>query len=188
MILSLVNKKLEDFQRLIQNCVCTTQDDLLDLDEAMELSGAFLSQVREQSKFLYAIGNGPSGALASQFCLNLLKSQQISALSLQDAQFMTAVASDYGYAETYRHSLKTLLKEGDLLLAISTRGKSTNILNAVEAARERGAVLITLSGFESSNPLRHTGDLNLWIDSHDEHLVDLAHHFLLQTILNRFHG
>jgi D-sedoheptulose 7-phosphate isomerase len=188
MILSLVNKKLEDFQRLIQNCVCTTQDDLLDLDEAMELSGAFLSQVKEQNKFLYAIGNGSSGAIASQFCLNLLKSQQISALPLQDAQVMTAIASDYGYAETYRHPLKTLLKEGDLLLAISTRGKSSNILNAVETARERGALLITLSSFESSNPLRFTGDLNFWIDSHEEPLADLTHHFLLQMILSTFNG
>lgn len=183
MITTLVNKKLEEFEKLIQNCVCTTQDDLLDLDEAMELSTAFLSQVKEQNKHLYAVGNGSSGGIASQFCAHLLKNLHIAAHSLFEPLVMTTVASDHGYAEVYRHPLKTLLKEGDLLLAMSTRGKSTNILYAAEEAREKGALLITLSGFESSNPLREAGDLNFWIDTHDESLVDLAHHFLLQTMI-----
>lgn len=183
MILSLVNKKLEAFQRLIQNCVCTTQDDLLDLDEAMELSRAFLSQVKEQGKHLYAIGNGPSGSIASQFCSQLMKGPQIAAMPLFDAQSLTATAYESGYAEVFRQPLKTLLKGGDLLLAVSTRGKSSNILNAVEEAQNKGSLLITLSGFESSNPLREAGDLNFWIDSQDESLVDLVHHFLLHMIL-----
>jgi D-sedoheptulose 7-phosphate isomerase len=184
MMITLVNKKLEEFGRAIQNCVCTTQDDLLDLDEAMELSTAFFSQVKEQRKHVYAVGNGPSGGIASQFCTHLLKNSHIAAFPLFDAQGITTIASDYGYAEAYRHPLRTLLKEGDLLFAISTRGKSTNILHAVEEAREKGSLLITLSGFESSNPLREAGDLNFWIDAHDESLVDLAHHFLLQTMID----
>lgn len=184
MIISLVNKKLEDFQRLIQNCVCTTQDDLLDLDEAMELSIAFLSQVKEQNKHLYAIGNGASGSIASLFCTKLLKVMRIAALPLFDSHTMTSIASEYGYGEAYRYPLKTLLKEGDLLLAVSTSGRSSNVLNAIEEAKLRGTLLITVSGAESTNPLRQMGDLNFWIDSNDESLVNLAHSFLLQAIID----
>ena len=184
MITSIVNKKIEEFQKLLQNCVCTTQQDLLDLDEAMELFVAFLTQIKEQGKQLFAIGNGKSGKTASSFSTSLIKEVGISAHSLFEAELTSSIASEYGFAEVYRYPLKTLLKEGDLLIALSPHGKSSNILNAAKEAETKEALIITLSGGESSNPLRQMGDLNIWIDSANPAVIDITHQILLEAILS----
>ena len=76
------------------------------------------------------------------------------------------------------------MREDDLLVAISSSGRSENILNACRVAEEKRGRVITLSGFSSKNPLRGMGDLNFWIDAKDYGLVETAHFFLLHTIID----
>ena len=65
--------------------------------------------------------------------------------------------------------------EGDILAAISSSGKSENILCAVRKAVERGCFVITMSGFDPSNPLRKMGDLNFYARSDSYRRVEAAH-------------
>ena len=58
--------------------------------------------------------------------------------------------------------------------------------NAVKAAKKNGTTVITLSGFDSKNTLRTLGDINIWINSRDYGMVEIAHQFILHNLADRF--
>jgi D-sedoheptulose 7-phosphate isomerase len=73
---------------------------------------------------------------------------------------------------------------GDLLVAMSSSGRSPNILEAVRAARERSMTVMTLSGFGADNPLRHEGDLNFYVPSREYGFVELSHNAIIHLFLD----
>ena len=72
----------------------------------------------------------------------------------------------------------------DLVILISSSGKSPNILNAAIQAKKMGLTIVTLSGFDNENPLRQAGDFNLWVDSKSYNVVEMTHHIWLLAILD----
>jgi D-sedoheptulose 7-phosphate isomerase len=74
---------------------------------------------------------------------------------------------------------------GDIIITISSSGKSANILNAAEAARDKGCYVCTLSGFGEDNPLRKMGDVNIYIPSARYGMVEMSHQAILHMITDR---
>ena len=73
--------------------------------------------------------------------------------------------------------------EGDLLIVISSSGKSQNMINAVHAARNSSFhSVVTLSGFFENNPLKKLGDINLWVDNKSYNFVENIHQIWLLAI------
>jgi D-sedoheptulose 7-phosphate isomerase len=106
------------------------------------------------------------------------------ALALNDAANITCLANDYGYKEVFAKQVEWHARHGDLLVAISSSGRSANIIEAVVAARERGCGVVTFSGFAPDNPLRAMGDVNFYVRSEAYGVVEVAHHALLHAILD----
>jgi D-sedoheptulose 7-phosphate isomerase len=71
-------------------------------------------------------------------------------------------------------------------VAISSSGRSKNILKAVDAVRARGMAVATFSGFRPGNPLRARGGVNLCIGSNQYGFVEIAHLVLLHAILDLY--
>lgn len=82
----------------------------------------------------------------------------------------------------FSKQLETLLTTGDILIAVSSSGKSNNIINAAGTASQKEIFLITLSGFSEDNSLRKSGDINLWIHSGNYGIVEIGHALLLHFI------
>ena len=143
-----------------------------------------LKNVREKKGKVVIIGNGGSAGIASHFCCDLIRTLGISSQTLFDSNVMTCMGNDFGYENIFANPLKVLLKDNDLLVAISSSGNSENILNACRVALEKSASIFTLSGFSKDNSLRALGDLNFWVPSSDYGLVEMAHFFLLHTIVD----
>jgi D-sedoheptulose 7-phosphate isomerase len=133
---------------------------------------------------VYVIGNGGSAGIASHFANDLLKALHIPSQTLYDSNLMTCLSNDLGYEHVFSFPLEKLLKPNDLLVVISSSGKSPNILNATRVAIQRNVPLITLSGFLASNPLRSQGSLNFWIDRSDYGLVESAHFVILHSLID----
>ena len=95
------------------------------------------------------------------------------------------MSNDYGYENSFSESLSTLAREKDLLIAVSSSGRSPNIHNAVKSVKKVGGEVITLSGFGHDNPLRSMGDLNIWLDSTSYGLVEIGHLFYLHYLSGR---
>ncbi len=130
------------------------------------------------------IGNGGSAAIASHHAIEFLKNGGIRAVSLNDPAALTCLSNDLGYANVFSEQLKLQGLPGDLLLAISSSGQSVNILKAVEVARANGMKIVTLSGFQPDNLLRGRGDVNFYVNSNQYGFVEVAHHALIQAILD----
>jgi D-sedoheptulose 7-phosphate isomerase len=79
-------------------------------------------------------------------------------------------------------------RPGDVLIAISSSGKSRSITNSVGAARAARCRIVTMSGFESDNPLRTMGDLNAYVPNSEYGFVEIAHLSLCHAIVDLANG
>lgn len=100
---------------------------------------------------LYACGNGGSACDAMHLVEELVARYKrdrpgLPAHHLLDAPTLTCWSNDYEFATAFRRQVEAMVRPGDVLVAISTSGGSANVLAAVEAARERGAVVVGLLG------------------------------------------
>lgn len=101
---------------------------------------------------IYIAGNGGSAADAQHIAGELVgrfamerKALPVVALTT-DTSVLTAVANDYGFDEVFRRQVEAHVREGDVLLCISTSGDSPNVLRALEEAKKRGAHVLALAG------------------------------------------
>lgn len=154
----------------------------LDLDDAIATCVRMVVTVRERGGTVFCVGNGGSAAIASHACNDLFKTARVRSQSLTEVPLLTAFANDEGYENVYAKPLALMAMPGDLLFAISSSGKSRNILEAVSTFRQRNGRVVTLSGFDPANPLRLTGDLNLHVPAAEYGFVELAHASLLHCV------
>ncbi len=118
---------------------------------AAEVAAAILLAFRSGGKVLFC-GNGGSAADAQHLAAELagrlkLDRPGLPALALTvNASVLTAVANDFGYDEVFARLVEAHGKEGDLLVAISTSGKSANVVKAVEVAARHGITTVGLLG------------------------------------------
>jgi D-sedoheptulose 7-phosphate isomerase len=176
--------RLEKLSELIDKCAYSTHSETINSDEALEMAHFLLYQVTQVGGIVYVIGNGGSAGIASHFCTDLLRTLEIASATFSDSNILTCFANDFGYENVFKLPLLRNLKSHDLLVAISSSGRSANIIEAVKVAKERKTSVISLSGFSPLNPLRKLGDLNFWLDSEDYGLVETGHFFLLHTIVD----
>jgi len=122
----------------------------------------------EQKSIVYFIGNGGSASTASHFVNDLsigVRSLEnpISAISLCDNQaVITAIANDYGYEYIFSKQLDVLLKENDVVVAISASGNSLNLLKAIEVAKEKQAITVGITAFDGGK-LKQMTDFSIHI-------------------------
>lgn len=134
------------------------------------------------NKKVMIIGNGGSAAIASHIQNDLCKAVGVRAMVFNEPPLLTALSNDHGYNCVFEKPVELWSEPGDLLIAISSSGKSENILRAVQFSRKGGCQILTFSGFQPDNPLRQQGDLNFYVPSETYGLVEAAHlaltHFL----------
>ena len=133
---------------------------------------------------VYFVGNGGSATIASHMAIDFWKNGGIRADAFNDAAQLTCLGNDYGYEHVFGKPIEMNGRPEDVLVAISSSGKSENILNAVKAARNKGMKVISLSGFERENPLRNMGDVNFFVDSKGYGMVEITHLTICHAILD----
>ena len=132
-------------------------------------------ELRERKGTIYLVGNGASASMASHMAADLAKNGQLHTEVFSDLSLITAVANDMGYSHVFAEPLRRRAREGDMLVAISSSGKSPNVLKAVEVAREAGSVVVTLSAMDADNPLRAAGSLNIYVPATTYGFAETAH-------------
>ena len=137
---------------------------------------------KDQGGKVMFIGNGGSATIASHMAIDYNNMSCAPAMALNDSGMLTCLGNDFGYEHVFDKQLGFVGRAEDLLIAISSSGKSQNILNAVSAARAKDMAVITMSGFGGDNPLRGTGDLNFYINSSRYGYVEIAHLILCHAV------
>lgn len=145
---------------------------------------------------VFICGNGGSAAIASHFVVDLLKTVPTgpSVISLVDnSPVLTAIANDMSYDKVFSHQLAKHYSQGerDVLIAISSSGRSPNVVAAAEHALKVGMTVLTMTGFDTNNPLRSLGlatsnpgrEAQLWVDSDNYGVVEDAHHICMHAVI-----
>jgi D-sedoheptulose 7-phosphate isomerase len=145
----------------------------------LELWGRRLAAVLTSGGRLLAAGNGGSASQAVHLTSELVGRYRddrppFSAIALcAESAAVTAIGNDYGIAEVFARQVRAHGRPGDVLVALSTSGRSANILAAVDAAHAAGMAAWTLSG-RPGNPLA--------LACHDALCVDSPHTATIQEI------
>jgi D-sedoheptulose 7-phosphate isomerase len=147
----------------------------------LAIADACTKALRDGGKILLA-GNGGSAAdaqhIAGEFLSRLrFDRAPLPALALTtDSSVLTAVGNDYGYDLVFERQIRGLARQGDIFIAISTSGKSPNIIAALEAAQKLGVVTV---GFTGTAPgaavMRPRCDLVLAAPSDDTPMIQQIH-------------
>ena len=156
----------------------------LPLEEGCEWVRKTSHDVHDAGNTIIFIGNGGSSGIASHLAIDFSKNGKLRSLALNDAAALTCLGNDLGYENVFAKQLEFHARPGDLLVAISSSGRSPNILAAVKMARERGCKVATFSGFTAENDLRRTGDVNFFVNSHEYGFVEVAHLALCHAVLD----
>jgi phosphoheptose isomerase len=153
---------------------------LADDSATIAAAGALVVTSLRAGGKLLLLGSGGSAADAQHIASELVgrfstDRAPLPAIALTvDTSALTAIANDFGYAHVFERQLRALGRAGDVLLAISTSGRSESALLAVRAAREMGIVVVGLTGAGGS-AFAAECDLAVVVPSHDTARIQECH-------------
>jgi D-sedoheptulose 7-phosphate isomerase len=174
---------------LIQNYISTLQ---LTMDQLPRQLIAdvidLLQQARRKGSQVFILGNGGSASTASHFACDLAKNTRQEGLphfrviGLTDNMAMfSALANDGGYENVFSEQLASLVRPGDIVIAISASGNSKNVINAAETAHRFEATVIGFTGFDGGR-LAQLASINIQVNSNIiEHVEDI--HLMLEHLI-----
>jgi len=175
---------LEDLAALTRRVACTDRAGAVcDPDDGFDRSLDLLAGCGSAGRAVLWVGNGGSAALASHFAVDVFN-VGVRSTAFNDAALLTCMGNDCGYEQVFSRPIALFASRGDVLVAISSSGRSPNILAAVAAARERECAVVTLSGFRPDNPLRGLGDWNFFVPSEAYGPVETVHAILCHALVD----
>ncbi|MCI0532131.1 MAG: SIS domain-containing protein [candidate division Zixibacteria bacterium] len=165
----------------------------------IEKAAGVLTKALEGGHKIFFCGNGGSAAdaqhLAAELVVRLRKNSKVRplpALALTtNSSVLTACSNDLGFDYIFSRQIEALGQKGDVLFAISTSGKSKNVILACQTARKRGLKVVSLLGQDGGGQARYT-DCKINIPSGDTPRIQEAHitlgHIICDLIVRKFSG
>jgi D-sedoheptulose 7-phosphate isomerase len=168
-----VRRGLEESARLLR--------ELNERDGAtVERMAQVFAKTAAKGRTIFFCGNGGSAAEAQHFAAELVgrflkERRALPAVALTtDSSILTSVGNDYGFDRIFARQVEALGRRGDLLVVLTTSGRSRNILAAVKAAKARGLRVIGMTGAGGTAFARRC-DLCLVVPSRDTPRIQEAH-------------
>src|SRR5213082_1248465 len=167
--------------------VTKTLQSVIDLESQITKAAELVTDCLTSGKKILACGNGGSAADAADFCTELAcrfveDRRPYPAMNLsQGGSLLTATGNDYGFEEIFARQVHAFGASGDVLIAISTSGKSKNIRRAIEQARDRKLKTIALLG-RDGGASAGIADVDLIVKSDSTARIQEAHKFILHVV------
>ena len=152
-----------------------------DVSNSMIAMKKLLLQTRNKGKKVLIAGNGGSAAMSSHVSVDLTKQAGIRTVNFNEADLITCFANDYGYENVFIRQVEALGNKGDVVIGITTSGKSSNIINGMSKAKDLGCTTIALTGI-SEGLLDKISDYIVKIPSDDTPRIQ-EHHILFGHII-----
>jgi len=158
--------------------------DLLEVERA----AGVLAEAYCRDAAVFACGNGGSAAISNHLQCDHLKGvrngtdlmPRVTSLS-NNVELMTAIANDLGYEEVFTYQLQSHARPGDVLLAISSSGRSPNIVRAIAWARDHDVRTIALTGF-GGGEARTTAEVAVHVASSNYGVVEDLHQAVMHAM------
>ncbi len=133
-------------------------------------------QAADEGRTVFIFGNGGSAATASHVMCDLNKGA-----SGDNIPLITAWANDSAYERVFSEQLKNFVQRRDVAFAISTSGDSANVLKALEAAREHGAITVGLTGHRGGR-MKPLCDVCAIVPSDNVQMIEDMHHAIVHSV------
>ena len=152
--------------QLFQDSINTKLQAMEVLPDSIASAASMMTACMTNGNKIMSCGNGGSAADAQHFSSEMLNRFEMERPALPaialttDTSTLTSIANDYSYEEIFSKQIKALGQSGDILLAISTSGNSSNVEKAVKTAKERGINIVALLG-------RDGGSITKLLDEQD---------------------
>jgi D-sedoheptulose 7-phosphate isomerase len=155
--------------------------------ERVHRAAVVLADCLGRGNKVLVLGNGGSAADAQHFAAEFVgrfgrERDPLPVVALTtDSSVLTAVGNDYGFKEIFVRQVRALASPGDAVVAISTSGRSPNVLQAVGAARALGAITIALTGGDGGE-LAKVSDIGIVVPSSSTHQIQEVHVTILHIL------
>lgn len=141
-----IQEQFEEAQKVLNEFLANSRN-----FEMIEKAGNMMVNSLKQNGKIISCGNGGSMCDAMHFAEELTgrfreDRPALGAIAISDVSHMACVANDYGYDYVFARYLQAVGQKGDVLLAISTSGNSKNVIKAIEVAKEKGILVVGLTG------------------------------------------
>ena len=174
----------EGLEKLI---VTNKTKDVLTVDEGLECWANKAYELQQRTHgLIFFCGNGASATMAEHMSHDWFQNGMVNTTTCAETAHITAISNDIGYESVFSYRVERILSEKDMLVGISSSGNSPNIVKAMEAANQKGAFTISLSGKGKDNKIRGLGDLNFYVPLETYGEVESAHAVLLHAALDYF--
>jgi len=188
-IRSQINESIKVKRSLLEN------NDIL--GEVERISAEIVNAFRSGQKVLIA-GNGGSAADAQHMTAEFVSKfyvdrKALPAIALTvDTSIITSVGNDYGFEDIFSRQIEALANEGDIVIGISTSGKSKNILKLLEVANHMNLITILLTGSKVKDDIRNACSHCISIPSDDTPRIQESHilleHIICATVEETLYG
>jgi phosphoheptose isomerase len=176
---SILNRTINDSVRTLKS--------LKDVEPQLSRAADLIDQCLRAGNKLLVCGNGGSAADASHFATELVvrfanDRTALPAICLaSDSGILTAAANDYGFDEIFARQVAAFARPGDVLICLTTSGKSKNLIRALEEAKARKLKTIAFLGRDGGSTIG-IADLDLLVKSDSTARVQEAHQLLLHVL------
>jgi D-sedoheptulose 7-phosphate isomerase len=141
----------------------------------------------ENNNKILIFGNGGSAADAQHMAAEFISRfyfdrPSLPAIALTtDTSILTSIGNDYSFEKIFSRQCESLVKQDDVIIAISTSGKSKNVLQAIETSKNLGAKIISLTG-NDGRILKEKSDICIEIPSNDTPRIQEGHRIVIHII------
>ena len=155
-------------------------------NEILRVVDGILDAIKNNNKIVI-FGNGGSAAdaqhMAAEFVGRfLINRQSLPAISLTtDSSILTAIGNDFHFDEIFSRQCEALVNKGDVIFAISTSGRSKNVINAINISKQKGAIIFSITG-ENESELEKISDITLKIPSNSTPRIQEGHRIIIHII------
>ena len=184
---SLENKFIDYIDELSNNLDSLKENLFVEIEQTVH----YIKKSLNSGGKIIFFGNGGSASDSQHLCAEFVgrykkNRNPLAAISLNtDTSILTAVANDMGYEKVFERQVQALANKEDVLFAISTSGKSKNVINAVLAGKKKGIKIISLTGRNDSE-LSSLSDISIKVPSdkvnHIQEMHILIGHFICEMI------
>ena len=156
--------------------------------EAFDRAAAILLEAYMRGARMFSCGNGGSASIANHVQCDHVKgvrtttdlTPQVLSLST-NVELLTAIANDLGYENVFVYQLQSQSGPGDVLMAVSSSGRSANIVRAVEWARDHGLRTIAITGFDGG-AARAAAEVSLHVECTNYGIVEDLHQAIMHAL------
>ncbi len=176
------------FEEVVKNLsgidVTNSENKKSDFNQAIANSIDVINKSSDSGKKIMFNGNGTSAGVSSHIATDFWKNAAIKAPAFNDSSLLTCISKDYNYQYVFEKPIEMFAEKGDILIGISSSGKSENVIKNARMGLYKGCKLIRLLGSEENNALRLLGLINFYVPCSSYGPAEIIHQAICHSIID----